>query len=156
MVQLATHGSGRAGMQTVVNESIMISTNAITAGDIVAVDEANFTATTGATRIFDRVIQPLVATTTLDVGMYGVAMADAAAEEEVLIRWSGKCQALHNGICTLEDLLAPITAQDYLDAASPGAAVNEKIVAKALETTAGTGLVWVEFDGLGGFGQVNA
>lgn len=151
MTKVAGPGDVRFASKAVTRQLTNYAT-AITKGDVVAINEAVVDSDTNE---FDTVKQPVTAD--LDAGIFAVALEDVAASAQGMFALRGRIEVRTNGAIALGDNLGPVNAQDYLDQVAPGAAANAKVIGKPLETQAsGENLTLCEFDGINGFGYVNA
>jgi hypothetical protein len=145
-----SHPSASTGLACEEWWEYMISTNAVSRGDVVVVNEA---VVEGTTKLWTTVIQAAAATDdTLENGIFGVAMEDIAALGTGRILWRGRIDALAGtgGWPTTIGLnLAAETAADGLIVA----VINQKVIAKSLEITTATARGTVMFDGWNGFGS---
>lgn len=119
----------------------MISTNAVSKGDVVAL-----TSTVTSSGRFTTVVQPTTAQ--LESGIFGVALEDIAAGETGTIRFRGYVQALITGTPAA---LARVAANNTSDSLGVTGAA-EKAIGIMTETGTNGNLHLVLFDGLAGFG----
>ena len=136
------------GFDPTLPEQRLISAAAVVKGDVRVLDESVVDST--SLRFTTMVA---VATADLEAGIFGVALEDGAANEEVLWGFEGSFRVQVNGPIALEDTLGGVNGQDYLD----GTGANGKVIAKPLETnSSGQALKVCLVSGIHGFGNDNA
>lgn len=136
-------GPGNSGFWLENHDAYMTSDNAVTKGDVVALDLAVVDSTTD---VFDTVDQP--ATADLAYGIFAVALEDVAASAVGRFRFKGIVEALITGTPAVGAAVSPGNASDALGAT----AANEKVVGYMLETGVDATTKRVIFDGIAGFG----
>ena len=155
-----------AGFQPADVKFPMVSTNAVTKGDVVVIDETVFDYGNDTTDEkgwrWDTVRQP--ATANLHNGIFGVALEDIAAGAVGEIGFSGFFEVLVDrttGAVDHGDACVAVNAVDYLDPLSTdtsgSAVIHPKVIAKPVEehtADASQALTWCYFDGIHGFSQL--